>query len=246
MNVRFAILLLLFVANAPQAQECVVLLHGMARSHASMNKLAEALEAEHYQVINEGYPSTDFDIATLAEDYVGKTIRGCASAEKLHFVTHSLGGILVRQYLANHPLEHLGRVVMLGPPNQGSEVVDALKNVPGFTFVNGPAGSQLGTDPTSVPNTLGPVDFPVGVIAGSHTFNPLLSLLLPNPDDGKVSVERTRVKGMRDHIVIPATHTFMMRHPEVIRQTLVFLATGAFDHVRQPAITSSTEVRPAP
>ncbi len=121
---------------------------------------------------------------------------------------------------------------MLGPPNKGSEVVDKLKNVPGFEFINGPAGLELGTDKTSVPNSLGAVTYQVGVIAGSSTINPILSQMLPNPDDGKVSVENTKVEGMTDHIIMSVSHPFLMRDDAVIQQVKVFLKKGKFQHHR--------------
>jgi pimeloyl-ACP methyl ester carboxylesterase len=148
----------------------------------------------------------------------------------IHFVTHSMGGILVRYYLARHTVPELGRVVMLAPPNQGSEVVDRFSKMPGYETVNGPAGYQLGTAPDSVPNSLGPVTYPVGVIAGTESVNLLLSSALPDPDDGKVSVERTRVEGMADFITVEASHPFIMRDDEAIRQALFFLQVGHFAH----------------
>ena len=210
------------------------MLHGMARTENSMNKLADELTKAGYVVSNYGYPSTSLDIEEIAKAHVHKAISGCGSAEKVNFVTHSLGGVVLRKYLSLNTLESLGRVVMLGPPNQGSEVVDKLKNVPGFKLINGPAGLQLGTGEDSVPNSLGSVTYPVGIIAGSSTFNPVLSQLLPNPDDGKVSVERTKVEGMADHIVLPVTHTFMMKNKDVIAQVKAFLKTGKFNHPDQP------------
>ncbi|MBW3696003.1 alpha/beta fold hydrolase [Vibrio sp. T187] len=211
------------------AQECIVLLHGMARSADSMKTMAKELEAEGYQVVNYDYPSTSFEIAELANVHVPLALAHCENTDTVNFVTHSLGGIIVRQYLSTHTLDNLGRVVMLAPPNQGSEVVDTLRDIPVFEWINGPAGLQLGTEDESVPNTLGPVSYPVGVIAGSSTMNPLLSLMLPNPDDGKVSVERTKVKGMSDHIVLPVTHTFLMNDQAVIKQVKAFLETGKFE-----------------
>ena len=117
---------------------------------------------------------------------------------------------------------------MLAPPNQGSEVVDGYRNIPGFRFLNGPAGMQLGTDDQSIPRQLPAVEFELGVIAGSKTFNPILSLQLPNPDGGKVSAQSARVEGMSDYLLLPVTHTFLMRSRQVIAQTIHFIEHGGF------------------
>ncbi len=193
-----------------------------------MESLADAIADEGFDVVNVDYPSREHSIEALAPIAVHKGLGGCPVDTTVHFVTHSLGGILIRYYLAERSLPRLGRVVMLAPPNQGSEVVDRLKEMPGFGLLNGPAGDQLGTDADSVPRSLGAVEFELGVIAGSSTFNPILSLYLPNPDDGKVSVASTRVDGMSDFIVLPYTHTFMMQAPEVARQTIQFIHHGEF------------------
>ena len=118
---------------------------------------------------------------------------------------------------------------MLGPPNQGSEVIDRYADWPGFEWFSGPAGLQLGTGAASVPRTLGPVDFDLGIIAGNRTLNPVLSQSLPGKDDGKVSVESTRVEGMDDHLEMPVNHVFMMRDSDVIEQVLFYLEHGFFD-----------------
>lgn len=212
------------------SEECVVLLHGMARSDSSMNKMEESLIEAGYIVVNFDYPSTQFDIASIANEYIPNAVAQCNPKHTINFVTHSLGGIVLRKYLKDNKLELLGRVVMLGPPNKGSEIVDKLKNIPGFEFINGPAGSELGTEKESVPNMLGAVTYPVGIVAGSSTINPILSQMLPNPDDGKVSVENTKVEGMTDHITLPVSHPFLMQNDEVIKQVKQFLKTGAFQH----------------
>jgi triacylglycerol lipase len=212
------------------SEECVVLLHGMARSDISMNKMEGQLEKSGYIVVNFDYPSTQFNIDYIANYYLPNAVEQCKKNVIVNFVTHSLGGIVLRKYLSHNKLEHLGRVVMLGPPNKGSEIVDKLKDVPGFKFINGPAGLELGTDKVSVPNLLGAVTYPVGVIAGSSTINPILSQMLPKPNDGKVSVESTKLEGMADHIIMPVSHPFLMRNNEVIRQVKIFLKTGRFQH----------------
>lgn len=232
-RVKYLLPLLLLVLFQPaSANECVILLHGLARSSSSMEVLEQRLLKEGYLVSNVDYPSRHYSIEVLATTAVEEGLKDCKEkkSSRISFVTHSLGGILVRKYLASHKREDTGRVVMLGPPNQGSEVVDKLKDTPGYELINGPAGRQLGTNPDSIPRSLGPVDFELGVIAGTQSINLILSTMLPNPDDGKVSVESTKVEGMTDFIALPTTHPFMMKNDTVIEQTLKFLANGEFDH----------------
>ncbi len=208
--------------------ECVVLLHGLLRTHNSMEKIAEYLRNENYQVVNLGYPSRDHPIEKLADVAIKPAIEKCNSDKKINFVTHSLGGILVRQYLNENELDDLKRVVMLAPPNQGSEVVDKIADIPGFYLINGDAGLQLGTQKNSIPLALGPADFDLGVIAGSRSINVIFSFLIPGPDDGAVAIERTKLSGMNDHIVMPVTHPFMMTNEQVIKQVIYYLKHGSF------------------
>lgn len=227
---RVLLILALLLSTPAVAADCVVLLHGLARSAASMRVLQDALLAQGYSVSNLSYPSRQAPIETLAPLAVAAGLNDCAthSPAQIHVVTHSLGGILLRAYLRDYSQTPIGRVVMLGPPNQGSQVVDHLRDTPGFAWFNGPAGLQLGTAEDSVPKALGPVDFELGVIAGSRSVNLLLSTHLPVPNDGKVAVAATRVSGMTDHVTLPVSHTFMMRDPAVIEQVLAFLADGKF------------------
>lgn len=218
---------LLFPLNAYSS--CVVLLHGLARTNSSMKKLASELQKENYQTINVSYPSRKFTIEELAESVVSSALEQCTAGKEIHFVTHSMGGILVRQYLSNHTIPNLGRVVMLGPPNKGSEVVDKLRNIPGFHFINGDAGMQLGTGELNIPNKLGPAEFDLGIIAGTESINLILSTLIPDTDDGKVSVERTKLEGMNDHIEMETSHPFMMKNNKVIAQVLYYLKNGKFE-----------------
>ncbi len=235
MRIVFLIFASLFLCETTFAQECVVLLHGLARTSASMKKLERRLEKEGYAVINIDYPSRKYSIQTLSYLTVAKGLYECRDnkLQTINFVTHSLGGILVRFYLSEHQENTIGRVVMLAPPNQGSEVVDKLKNMPGFRLFNGPAGMQLGTDRYSIPRYLGPVNFELGVIAGTKSINLLLSTVLPNPDDGKVSLEATKVEGMKDFIALPTSHPFIMKNQEAIDETVYFLKHGKFSHNKQ-------------
>ena len=232
-----ALLIFLLIPLAVQAGEAelVVLLHGLARSPDSMEKMKYSLEQEGYEVCNLGYPSTEQSIEQLASDQVLPAIHACRGPERrrTHFVTHSLGGIIVRQLHAMPADEAalvFGRVVMLGPPNGGSEVVDKLGGMPPFQWLNGPAGQQLGTDENAVPVRLGATNLEVGVIAGNRSINLILSTLIPGDDDGKVSIDNARLEGMKDFIVLPVSHPFLMKDDDVIRQTINFLQAGAFQH----------------
>lgn len=211
------------------ATESVILLHGLARSAHSMDKIAQRLTDEGYRVLNIDYPSRAYSIEELAEQTITDALSHCEGLP-VSFVTHSMGGILVRQFLHNHSIENLNKVVMLGPPNKGTEIVDKLSHLPGFSFVNGEAGMQLGTGALSLPNQLGKANFDVGIIAGTQSINLILSSLIPDTDDGKVSVESTKVDGMNDHIEMPTTHVFMMRNEAVIEQVIHYLKQGKFNH----------------
>lgn len=200
-----------------------------------MVRMEAGLTQAGYCVSNIGYSSRSAGTEQLAETVIGDAVAACVKngATRIHFVTHSFGGILVRSYLANHALANLGRVVMLGPPNQGSELVDRFGSFWLFRAIGGPAGRELGTGENSVPRRLGPAHFPLGVIAGNRSLNWLASACIPGHDDGKVSVERTRIEGMTDHLVVATAHPFLMKKRLVIQQTTRFLREGAFEHSNQ-------------
>ena len=218
------------LATETAPRPTVILLHGLARSASSMAKMAGALEEAGFRPCNLSYPR--HPLADLAENFVLPQILACQGPEPglLNFVSHSMGGIVVRYLSAAHPELPIGRVVMLSPPNQGSEVVDRLGSFGLFRWLNGPAGQELGTGPESLPNRLGPPPFELGIITGDRSLNPLLSLLIPGPNDGKVAVARARLEGMRDFLVLHATHPLIMRNRQAIAQTIHFLRHGSFRH----------------
>ncbi len=209
-------------------EDTVVLLHGLARSSRSMLKMERALEADGYRVLNIGYPSREYTVEELARRVRRQIVAEVSEESRLHFVTHSLGGIIVRWMQQEEPLPRVHRMVMLSPPNHGSEVVDTLGDWRLFRWVNGPAGSQLGTGEDGIAARLGAPDFEVGVITGDRSINWILSRYLPGKDDGKVSVASARLEAMRDFRVVHTAHPFIMKNRRVISATRHFLAEGRF------------------
>jgi len=210
----------------------VVLLHGLARSDSSFKKMAGKLAEEGYAVCNISYPSTKHSIGTLVSKFVLPDIKRCLGGKDVpvKFVTHSMGGILVRYLASQKNKFKIDKVVMLSPPNKGSEIVDELGGLWLFKAINGPAGLQLSTDNGSMPNTLGPATFELGIITGNKSINWILSTMIEGVDDGKVSIESAKLEGMKDFLVIEATHPFIMKNDMAIEQTKFFFQNAKFNH----------------
>lgn len=210
--------------------ECVLLLHGLGRTRFSMNAIARNLEKQGYTTLNCGYPSTRQNIQQLVKGYVAQAVTECKrrNAVKIHVVTHSLGGILIRAYLQNNSLPKGSRIVMLSPPNHGSEIADFIKKIRLFQWILGPSVRQLGTDPESIPNRLKPIPYQTGIITGNVSSDPWFTGLIQGAHDGKVSVASARLDGMRDFLVVPSGHTFIMQSRSTIHQILAFLKLGRF------------------
>ncbi|MES9990763.1 MAG: alpha/beta hydrolase [Candidatus Thiodiazotropha sp.] len=210
--------------------ECAILLHGMGRTAFSMGAIEAALVDQGYQVWNESYPGLSKSVEELSVPAIEPGLEYCGGkkAEKIHFVTHSLGGILVRFYLQEHHIAELGRIVMLAPPNRGSEVADEMKDGYWYQTIMGPSGQELGTDEKSLPNRLKPIPGEIGIIAGKVDGEPWFLPEIPGDDDGKVAVERTKLAEMKDFLLVEEGHAFIMRDDEVIRQILHFLRHGEF------------------
>jgi len=215
---------------AEAGRDGVVLLHGIMRRAASMGAIERSLVAEGYRVLNLDYPSRRQSLSGITEGLAGPIADFEAGlAGELHFVTHSMGGLVARTYLNRFRPARLGRVVMLAPPNEGSEIADLLRKNWFYRGLFGPAGAELTTTRSEhLVTQLGAVDFPLGIIAGDRSLYPLASIALPRPHDGRVSVERTRVAGMADHIVLPTSHPLILRHAEAMAQTRHFLRHGSF------------------
>lgn len=212
-------------------KETVILLHGMGRLRLAMALLATRLRKQGFVTVNVGYPSTHKTIERLSEQYLAPAIDKCKAkgAERIHLVTHSLGGIIARYYLQDHRLPEGSRIVMLSPPNKGSEVVDALKSRWLYQLVTGPAGQALGTENNSFLSRLLPVAEEVGVITGDRSSDPWFDRLFPGAHDGKVSVERSKLDEMVDFLIVHEGHTFIMNSMAVMKQVIYFLQHGYFE-----------------
>jgi pimeloyl-ACP methyl ester carboxylesterase len=217
------------LAVQPPARQCAFVLHGFGRGPGSVRRLANRLSQAGYAVYNVDYPSMSEDFPRLVSRLAARVAAEAPGCAEVNFVSYSMGGLLVRDYLANHAIAQLGRVVMIGPPNHGSEIVDSLGGGWLFRKLLGPVAARLGTGPDSIPNRLGPPDFPLGVIAGDRVISPIGWLLLPRPCDGTVSVASARLDGMADFLLVHRSHTFMIDSREIADQTIAFLRQGRFD-----------------
>jgi pimeloyl-ACP methyl ester carboxylesterase len=208
----------------PAPGDHVVLLHGLGRSSASLLYAAGRLRRAGFATVNLGYASRRLPLEVLARS-VAERLPPAAS--RLHFFTHSMGGIVLRCLVKAQRPANLGRVVMLGPPNRGSQLATRLRGAWYYRMLMGPAGQQIGADLDSVPNTLGPVDFELGVIAGNRALDPF-RFLVAGENDGKVSLEETRVEGMSDWLCIPRGHALLMFDRQAIDQAAHFFRHGRF------------------
>lgn len=211
--------------------ECVLLVHGLSRSGASMRKMRRALGQQGYLAFTLDYPSTKYSIEALSMSILPAGIAACREqgASRIHLVTHSMGGIVARYFLKHRDVPGFGRMVMLAPPNQGSELIDFYSKVPGFKQLLGPAARQLGTDPeNSMPLKLGPVSVDTAIITGSESSNSLMSLTLPGADDGKVTAASTLVEGMCAQVLLPTSHRMIMKDDVSVDEVVHYITYGKF------------------
>lgn len=212
-------------------QECVVLIHGFLRSSNHLRNLSDFLIENGYYVVSIDYESTSMSIPEIANSNLSNLEEHCQN-QKIHFVTHSLGGILLRSYLKRNQIKHLGKIVMLAPPNKGSEVADFLSKFKVFNLILGPVVSQLKTDQNSYVNSLGLPNFQFGIKMGNLTIDPISSYLIPGDDDGKVSIENSKLENMNDFLLVERTHNFIVDAPEVKEAILNYFKFGKFKNER--------------
>lgn len=210
-------------------KEGVVLLHGIFRTHRSMKGLERHLNANGFQVLNIGYASTRLtleDIVTSLHPRISEFAAHCPAP--LHYVGYSMGGLVVRAYLHRYAPLRVGRIVMIGTPNHGSEVADFLQHWWLYRKLYGPAGQQLITCQESFSHLFGDTPGEVGIIAGRFRLDPLGNYLIRKEHDGKVSVESTRLEGMKAHTIVPVSHSLMPHSRTIWRLTQRFLQLGQF------------------
>lgn len=210
--------------------ECVILLHGMGRTESSFQRMEESLRDEGYLVWNSPYRSSTDKVGVLAATAIDPGLEYCTNSEtaKIHFVSHSLGGILIRHYLQDHEIIGLDKIVMIAPPNHGSELADVLSKVFLYRWIMVPAALQLGTDEDGLIAQLEEVPGVIGVIAGNKSWNFVFSSIIPGSDDGKVSVKSAKLSEMEDMIELSESHTFILRSDPVIQHSIYFLKNGSF------------------
>lgn len=223
-------------AAPPSEPPCVVLLHGIGMRSYVMKRLESALRAEGYRTVNLSYPSRTMPFEEIAGAYLPAQLarHDVARAPQLHFVTHSLGSLVMRKLIQDARPANLGRVVMIGPPNHGSAAADvARENALLRKFLGGNL-VRLGSGADAIVDTLGPADFDLGIIAGEVAVNPVFGRALGGKNDGAVTLESARLEGMRDFIVVPYSHTLMLWRTEVVDQVRAFLRDGQFIHEPAP------------
>lgn len=229
----------LVLAHTAHASEpdCVVLLHGIGMQGYVMKRIQHALTTDGYRVVNVSYPSRELPFEQLAGEYLPAQLQehGVARAPHLHFITHSMGSLIVRKLIHDARPANLGRVVMIGPPNHGSTAADEADEFALLRKYMGENLGRLGTGENSIAGTLGPADFDLGIIAGNTTSVTIFGRVLSGQNDGAVTVESARLEGMHDFIVVPYSHTAMLWRDEVVQQALTYLREGKFTHEGSPA-----------
>lgn len=232
LRVFFAILLNFIIAigaaaEGAHAKDTVILIHGFIGAPSDLGDIEQRLNEEGYQTLNMKYDSRSGTIEALADEVFERALSAVPIDRKVSIVTHSMGGLLARSYLERHSIPSLERMVMIAPPNHGSEVAGELSQYSLYREFSGPSGVELGALQLT-PRKIG--NYELGIIAGTASVNPIFSPILPGPDDGYVALESTWLLGMNDFITIPSSHGLITGNASTIEEIVHFLNTGQFDH----------------
>ena len=219
-------------ANSKES-ETVILLHGIGHTKWNMYFVETALKKQGYETFNITYPSLTKGIDGISDFLHERLEMGeiWNKDQKVHFVSHSMGGLVTSHYLNKYEdkieKENVGRVVMIAPPNKGSEIADLLKDFLPYKMIYGPAGQELTTKHQA--NNVKKPYYEVGIIAGTKGWPYLLgNMNLKGKHDGRVALENTKLDGMQDHVEVKATHSFIVWKPSVHQQVIRFLENGSF------------------
>ncbi|MGK0189380.1 MAG: triacylglycerol lipase [Verrucomicrobiales bacterium] len=233
-----------FLAKVPRVRassgDYVILVHGFSWAKPPLRTLGRNLHKEGFHTIEIHYPIRSISMLEVVQDYILPAVKEhCTDPERrIHFVGHSMGCIMIRKLLKEHAFDQLGRVVLLAAPNKGTEIADIFSKTPVIGKMLGEAVEQVGTEPESVPNQLGPVDYSPGIIMGTRSDFPIFPEIIPGDDDGVVRVDSGPVDGMAELITLPTTHIRMPSTRIACAQTSHFLRTGKFTSIPYPARTT--------
>ena len=210
------------------AEELVVLIHGIRDKPYIMWKLEQGLSKSGYSIMNLHYPSVKADMDSIVSLVHSRLAPRLQDYQKINFVTHSLGGIVMRAYLHKHKQSNFQRLVMIAPPNKGAIMAERFEDFFIYKWIYGQTGQKLGKDSTDYWQQIPPPSIDFGIIAGGlgndKGFNPLI----PGDDDGTVGVAETKIAGAQDFIVIPGLHTSLLWQNRTLEQVLYFLEYNHF------------------
>jgi pimeloyl-ACP methyl ester carboxylesterase len=228
----------------PDTGHAIIYLHGIGRTSRSMAPIRRAMPEDGFTHVMFEYPSTRIPLKQSAT-YLNSVIQSLTDVDRISFVVHSMGGLVVRQYLKEHGYDRIHRLVMLGTPNKGAELADMLKSNFAFRTIFGPAGQELVTDEVGTIRSLPTPTCEFAVVAGGRNDGKGFNPLLPGDDDGTVTVESARLEGAADFLLVPKVHSFLMSDPTVIEAVRHFLDHGRFfpDRPATPIIAPTPEAK---
>ncbi len=206
--------------------ENVVLVHGILRGSSSMNKIKIEFIRQGFSVTGFDYTKKDGSIEEIS-DSLHKKIKKFPKG-KIHFVTHSMGAVIVRSYISKYKPRNIGRVVMIAPPNNGSVYAAVLLHLPFFEKIFGRSGMDIAEGENCIVNSLPVPEFEFGVIAGGTGYEIGLNPFLKGDNDGTVLLKETIIEGMADFMQIKGQHSFLLFNNEVISESINFIKNGKF------------------